>query len=71
MSLRTAKIGLAAAFLLLAGPAPSSTQTGGEEFDAAAAELAKRYLEEGRETFASIPLAVKISGAASSSFTTP
>src|SRR5688500_15271870 len=30
---------------------PASAQMGGKEYDEAAAELAKRYLEEGRETF--------------------
>ena len=31
--------------------APASAQEGGNEYDEAAAELAARYLEEGRETF--------------------
>ena len=30
---------------------PAAAQMGGNEYDEAAAELAKRYLEEGRETF--------------------
>jgi hypothetical protein len=49
--MQVGKIGLVAALLLLASPPPSFTQTGGKEFDEAAAALAKRYLEEGKETF--------------------
>jgi hypothetical protein len=51
MSVQLGRIGLVAAFLLLASPPPSLTQTGGKEFDDAAEALAKRYLEEGKETF--------------------
>lgn len=51
MSLQVGKIGLLAVSLLLVSPTPGSAQTGGQEFEQAAAALAKRYLEEGRETF--------------------
>ena len=37
--------------LLLCRSWSASAQVGGNEYDEAAAELAKRYLQEGRETF--------------------
>ena len=39
------------AVLLSLAAVPAVAQTSGKEFDAAAAEQARRYLEEGRETF--------------------
>ena len=39
------------AVLLSLAAAPAVAQTSGKDFDAAAAEQARRYLEEGRETF--------------------
>src|SRR5687768_11625724 len=51
MLLRTRKIWLLVALLLSSSLVPVSAQMGGKEFDEAAADLAKRYLEEGKETF--------------------
>ena len=57
MSIRFNRIGVSLVLLLSAALIPAAAQmgskkpTGGKEYDAAAAEQAKRYLEEGRETF--------------------
>ena len=49
---RTTKMGLGVVLLLLSSAVlPAAAQTGGKEYDEAVAELAKRYLEEGREIF--------------------
>ena len=51
MITRTRAIACFSTLLLSSTLIPANAQMGGKEFDAAAAELAKRYLEEGRETF--------------------
>ena len=57
MSARFNRIGVSLVFLLSAALIPAAAQmrskesAGGKEYDAAAAELAQKYLEEGRETF--------------------
>jgi hypothetical protein len=51
MSLQVRKTLLITVLFLSVSPMPISAQTGGKEFDQAAVELAKRYLEEGRKTF--------------------
>ena len=48
---RTTKMGLGVVLLLSSAVLPAAAQTGGKEYDEAVAELAKRYLEEGREIF--------------------
>ncbi|MFU0506887.1 hypothetical protein [Pseudaminobacter sp. NGMCC 1.201702] len=51
MLTRTRSIACFSVLLLSSTLIPATAQMGGKEFDTAAAELAKRYLEEGRETF--------------------
>ncbi|MER8370526.1 hypothetical protein [Mesorhizobium sp. M1378] len=57
MSARFNRIGVSLVILVSAALIPAAAQTGakgsvsGKDFDAAAAEQAKRYLKEGRETF--------------------
>ncbi|GLS28438.1 hypothetical protein GCM10007937_01450 [Mesorhizobium albiziae] len=57
MSARFNRIGVSMVFLLSAALIPAAAQmrskepSGGNEYDAAAAEQAEQYLEEGRETF--------------------
>ena len=51
MPARTLRVVVFTSLLLSSVLAPASSQEGGNEYDEAAAGLATRYLEEGRETF--------------------
>ena len=51
MPRRSKGMGVLVALLLSSTLIPASAQMAGDEYDEAAAELARRYLEEGRETF--------------------
>ena len=51
MRARGRRVAVFSGLLLSSILVPASAQVGGNEYDEAAAELAKRYLEEGRETF--------------------
>ena len=56
MSVRFGRLGVSLVLLLSTALIPAAAQMGsknrpGKEYDAAAAEQARRYLEEGRETF--------------------